>query len=229
MEKKQRLSDMVTDELLAMIRNEYPTGSRIPTEDKLCKMFSVSRVTIREAVTNLKSKGILEVRQGDGTYVKSLSPLSVVEPLVSLLSLKNVEIEKIYDVRILIEVKAAGICAEIGLSDEDTDRIVHLMDEMNQMAIDKKIYEYNKLDLEFHKTIVRCSGNEILYTINELLLDLTEETIQKTCNRLEHLVDSLVYHNKIFQAIKDGDKERAEKAMREHIEGGLNFIRNQNN
>ena len=224
-EQKQRLSDIVTEKLSTLIKNEYHEGSKIPTEDQLAKMFSVSRITVREAVSNLKTRGILEVRQGDGTYVKVLSPSALMQPIIPILALKNVDLEKIYEVRILIEVKAASICAKIGLSEENDKLIEDLMEQMNQRAMSKDIFEYNKLDLTFHKTIVRCCDNEILYTINEMLLDLIEETIQKTCVKLEHVVDSLIYHNKIFSAIRDRNPELAAKAMTEHIEGGLKFIR----
>lgn len=226
-ETKQLLSDVVAEKLSALIKEKYHEGDKIPTEPKLAEMFSVSRITIREAVSNLKSRGILEVRQGDGTYVKLLSPSDLIQPMAPIFALKNVEIDKIYEVRILIEVKAVDICASKGLSEEQNKIINELMEQMNQMAMQKNIFEYNKLDVMFHKTLVRCCGNEILYTINEMLLDLTEEAIQKSCTKLEHVVDSLIYHNKVLYAIRDKNPDLASKAMTEHIEGGLRFIKSQ--
>lgn len=71
--ERTSLSDRVAEELQAMIRSgEYKPGDKLPTEGELMEKFSVSRITVREAVRKLRTMGLVEVRQGDGTFVKEL-------------------------------------------------------------------------------------------------------------------------------------------------------------
>ncbi len=224
---KQKLSEKISDELQDLIISRYHQGEKIPTEDQLAKHFAVSRITIRAAVANLKSKGILEVRQGDGTYVGAPSPSSLIQPILPILKLKSADVVDIFEVRILIEVKAARSAADKGLPPKDLSQLNSILEQMNDAAMDKDIYRYNSLDLEFHKKIVQFSGNEVLSTIHELLIDLVEETIQQSCNIMEHLVESIIYHNHILKAISIHDGNEAAKAMEHHLEGGLNFIKEQ--
>ena len=222
---KERLGDRITTELQNLIFSQYKQGDKIPTEGVLAKQFSVSRITIREAITNLKSKGILDVRQGDGTFVSGLTPSSFMKPILPMLKLKNTDIEDIFEIRILIETQAARSAASRGLTEEETANLYEILKQMDQVAIDKNTVLYNTLDLDFHQCIARYSRNEVLSTIHELLLDLIKETIQKTCNGPEHILNSIIYHNRIVKAINERDSELAGQMMTRHITDGLEFIR----
>ncbi len=222
---RERLGDRVTNELQDMIFSEYKPGDKIPTEEILSKQFSVSRITVREAITNLKSKGILDVRQGDGTFVSKLTPSSFMKPILPMLKLKNTDIADIFEVRILIETKAAQLAATHGISKDELAKLNSLLKLLDQAAIDKNTILYNDLDLEFHQCIAHYSQNEVLSTIHELLLDLIKETIQKACSWPEHIISSIVFHKRIVQAISNQNPEKAGEMMCTHLTDGLAFIR----
>ncbi len=222
---RERLGDRITTEIQDLIFSEYKQGDKIPTEGELAKQFSVSRITIREAITNLKSKGILDVRQGDGTFVSGLTPSSFMKPILPMLKLRSTDIEDIFEVRILIETKAAQLAASKGLTAAESDKLAGILKYMDQAAIDKNTIHYNDLDLEFHQCIAEYSRNEVISTIHELLLDLIKETIQKACSWPEHIINSIIYHNRIVKAIVDQDPENAGKMMSRHLSDGLDFIR----
>ena len=222
---KERLGDRITTELQNLIFSPYNQGDKIPTEGILADQFSVSRITIREAITHLKSKGILDVRQGDGTFVSGLTPSSFMKPILPMLKLKKTDIEDIFEVRILIESQAARSAASRGLTAEETANLHDILKQMDQVAIEKNTILYNNLDLDFHQCIARYSHNEVLSTIHELLLDLIKETIQKTCNGPEHILNSIIYHNRIVKAIDERNSELAGQMMTHHITDGLEFIR----
>lgn len=100
---KVRLVDQVVAKIQEMISQKiYRPSEKLPVENELAEMFSVSRVTIREAFVKLSMIDIVDIRQGDGTFVKSVSPESFMKPLLTMLILDKKNLTDIYVTRIAI-------------------------------------------------------------------------------------------------------------------------------
>ena len=96
--------DIVTERLKDMIiSGTYKSGEKLPNEASLCEMFGVSRITIREAMKKLSMMGLLDIRQGKGTFVKSMDLSLFMKPLYQLIDFEEVDINAIFDARLYIE------------------------------------------------------------------------------------------------------------------------------
>lgn len=219
---KVRLADQVTSDLQAMIFNKYSPGDRLPVENELAQLFSVSRITIREAISKLSTMGIIDVRQGDGTFVKRLSPASFMQPMLPMLALSDVDLADVFDVRLLIESRAAELAAE-RITEEEQKKLQNTFDIMEQAALSNEIRKYNELDVQFHKEIAAISGNQVIAVICELITEMIRESIFYSCHIPSHIMNSVIYHNRIYNAIKDHNAPLAAQMMREHLRGGLAF------
>ncbi len=224
---KDRLSDQVARELQAMISNNiYKIGDKLPVENELAQMFNVSRITIREAVRMLSIMGVLDVRQGDGTFVKSLSPESFMKPLLPMLSLNKKNLEDIFEVRMLLECKVAELAA-LNANEEQLETLRDLLDKMEACALNNDLEVYNEYDARFHYEIACTSANEVLKTILELLGDMVKDAIKASISPPNAMMTSCIYHKKIYESILKRDPNSAVEYMRAHISGGAEYIRNQ--
>jgi len=222
---RERLSDQVADELQSMIyNNKYKIGDKLPVENDLAQMFRVSRITVREAVRKLSIMGILDVRQGDGTFVKCLSPESFMKPMLPMLSLDKKNLQDIFEVRLLIECKAAELAAE-NATPQQLQRVRRLLDQMDTCALGDDLDDYNEYDAQFHYEIAKCSGNEVLRTIQGLLFDMIKDAIHASTSPPNALVNSCIYHKRIYEALAAHDSKNASALMGAHIEGGADYIR----
>ena len=158
---KVRLADRVASDIQSMIFDKYQPGDKLPVENELAQLFSVSRVTVREAIKQLNTLGIVDVRQGDGTFVKQLSPASFMRPMLPMLTLSNVDLEDIFEARILIEGHAAECAAKLA-TDEEILRLKSTLDEMEQVAITGEILSYNECDVRFHNEIACYIHNQVI-------------------------------------------------------------------
>ncbi|MBQ6829966.1 MAG: FadR family transcriptional regulator [Clostridia bacterium] len=223
---KPRLADRVADELQMLIMNNYRPGDRLPIENELAEQFSVSRITIREAIRQLNTMGMVDVRQGDGTFVKELTPSSFMKPMLPMLALSNADVEDVFEVRLLIECKAVEYAAQRA-RDEELASLRTLVKEMEDVALAGDIVAYNEADARFHNAIAQCGHNPVISVIGELINDMIKESILRSCNTPGHILTSVVYHNRICQALCERDASEAMRLMSEHLLSGLAFVKQQ--
>lgn len=202
--KRYPLSKQVADKLEQMIEaGEYPVGERIPTEIELMDIFSVSRNTIREAVQSLNSAGVLDVRQGDGTYVRSSNRFN------ANMSMKyaQISIEDIREARNIMEVSIAGLAAQ-RRSDEDLTLIAEALDR--RKGLKENVKENTLADMEFHMAIAESCHNKILIDLYHSIWSYLESHIAE-----RHVETSLNFeqidelHDKLYRAILAGDPAAA--------------------
>ena len=202
--KRDSLSKQVSDKLESMIKNgEFSVGDRIPTEPELMEIFQVSRNTVREAVQSLTWAGILEVRQGDGTYVRSSDRFRAnMTQKYSQVSLSDIK-----EARNSLEVTIAHLAAQ-RRSDEDMDRIEEAFVRRSSLNTDLK--ENTRADMEFHIAIAGACHNSILFDLYQSISDYLESHIAERnmdSSMSPESIDNL--HTELFEAIKDGNPEKA--------------------
>lgn len=220
---KMRLADRVASDIQSMIFTKYQPGDKLPVENELAQLFSVSRVTVREAVKQLHTMGIVDVRQGEGTFVEQLTPSSFMRPMLPMLTLSNADLVDIFEVRLLIECWAAQRAAQQA-TDEELAHLKQTVDEMEEAALTGEIRRYNEIDVRFHNEIARFSHNEVIAVISELITDMIKESIFYSCSTPSHIVNSVVYHHRIYQALARRDSQEVSRLMSEHLTSGLSFV-----
>src|SRR5947208_5470507 len=153
----------VTDDAIDKIRERIVSGAwgpgdRLPKESELAAELGLSRNSLREAVRALSQLRVLEVRQGDGTYVSSLEPDLLLEStgFISHLLLGETEIE-LYEVRRILEAAAATLAAGRIDAQEKTELALSL----ERMREAKNVEELVEADVAFHAVIAKAAGNAV--------------------------------------------------------------------
>ena len=207
------LVPQIEDQLIMYIQQEQiEPGAKLPSEYKLAEKFGVGRSTIREAAKSLVSKGILEVKRGAGTFIKS-TEMVVNDPLgLSQFEDKYRLAMELFDVRILLEPEVAAVACK-NATEEDKERIKNLCDEVEQLYMEGK--NHIKKDMEFHEAIAKCSGNQVVEVLIPVILTAVTTFANLTNRKLQK--ETIETHREITDAIMRGDSMGAKCAMIMHL------------
>jgi GntR family transcriptional repressor for pyruvate dehydrogenase complex len=227
--ERPRRSAGVTQEAIERIRErvasgEWGPGTRLPREIDLAADLGLSRNSLREAVRALALARVLEVRQGDGTYVASLEPGELLEPTrFATHLLQGQTVLELFEVRRLLEPEAAALAA-LRADDGIKDLLGRELDRM--FAAGDRPEELVDADAAFHDVIGRAPGNAVL---RSLLQSLSTRTVRA---RLWHgIADrksldlARAEHTRIYEAIVGGDVDLARAATLLHIASNETWLR----
>lgn len=220
-----RLSEQLADALAAEIRaGRLSAGQKLPTEAALVERFKVSRTVVREALSRLKSLGLLDSRQGSGVYVREANEFAPLQfdPRHAR-SLQAVT--QMVEVRRALEAEAAELAAS-RRSAADLKRIKAAI-----AALEKAVRAGGDgvaQDVAFHRAIAQASGNPfILATLAYLAQYLHEATRVTRANeaRRNDLAEEVrAEHAKIVDAIEARDPARARLAAAAHMHNAIRRI-----
>src|SRR5882672_6904833 len=208
-----------------IVSSAWSAGDRLPKESELAAELGLSRNSLREAVRALSQLRVLEVRQGDGTYVSSLEPDLLLEStgFVSHLLLGETAVA-LSEVRRILEAAAAALAA----ARIDDDGKNQLRSSLELMREAQGVEELVEADVAFHAVIARASGNPVLVSL------LASLSIRMMRVRLWHgrtadnaLDGTREEHRRIYEAIMPGDPDLARAAATAHIASGERWLRRQ--
>lgn len=167
--KADNLYKKVISSIKALIRvGKLKSGDRLPTERNLVEMLGVSRTSIREALRVMEILGIVEIHVGKGTYVSDLSFESVANSISGMLYFENSNIDYLYEVREMIEVRNAGLAAERA-DEKDIDKIQKAKEELEE-AVEKP--GHGIIEEKFlHLAIAKATHNPILFGVLNLIIE----------------------------------------------------------
>lgn len=203
----------LVDQMIAVLRaniadGTWPVGSRIPAEPALVEQFGASRNTIREAVGALVQVGMLQRRQGSGTYVVSDSEVSDVIGA----RLTAADHRHCLELRLAIDVMAAELAARRRTDDAAAELLA--VAERRKAARGDQV-ALAAADLELHRAVVRASGNPLLVSVYDSLAGLLESAITENVTDLPGTYDD--QHEALVAAIVAGDPEAAANAARSFL------------
>lgn len=215
--RRERLGDQLYGRILEQIvSGELKEGDKLPSENRICQMFGVSRPTVREALMRLHADGVVVTRQGSGTYVQKrpsehLTRLAQVSDIAGML--------RCLEVRIALEGQSARLAAQRATPGEQ-QRIAAALDTL-RAAFDGKMVPA-RADYEFHLSIAKASGNLLFADLLEMLNATIEHAMTVALGitragskeRGRRVVEE---HEAIAEAIARGDGEAADLAMRYHL------------
>jgi DNA-binding FadR family transcriptional regulator len=196
-------------------------GEKLPAERQLIELLGVSRPTLREGIAALTAMGILEARQGAGTFVSDLDPARIVEPLVLIVNLNSEVLRELFDVRRILESGAIQIAAE-HIVDDELAELHRLLSELR--AARGSLKRFMKLDIEFHRTIHRASHNELLIALLESVGHLARESRAVTSQRPTVRTQAHRDHVQIVKALEARDPLAAREAMLAHLDHMRNAL-----
>ncbi|MET9542742.1 FadR/GntR family transcriptional regulator [Streptomyces sp. NPDC006553] len=202
--RRAGLSDQVIAELRNQITSgEWPVGSRIPTEPELVEQLGVARNTVREAVRALAHNGLLDIRQGSGTYVIATSELAGVMHRRFAAS----DPRHVAELRSTLESAAARLAAA-RRTERDLKQLDTLLVRREEAWESGDAERFVTADATFHHAVVAASGNEVLTELYADLGDLLREWLRDDVGQ-ELRPENWMDHARLVDAIREGEAERA--------------------
>lgn len=210
--RRTGLVDQVIDQMRELVAGgEWPVGQRIPPEPELVTALGVGRNTVREAVRALAHAGLLEVRQGDGTFVRATSELSG-----ALRRLCATELRDVLETRHAIEVEGARLAAA-RRTDTELAELAALLADRDQALADKDFDNLATKDVRFHLRLMECSHNAVLTELYRGFTEAVQSSVA-TAVDIQHPTGWHVSHAGLLDAIRDQNPDRAAREAGEFIE-----------
>ncbi|KOV84420.1 GntR family transcriptional regulator [Nocardia sp. NRRL S-836] len=186
----------------AITSGEWPVGQRIPPEPELVTALGVGRNTVREAVRALSHAGLLEVRQGDGTFVRATSEISG-----AVRRMCGTELREVLQVRRTLEVEGARLAAK-HRTDAELARLTELLHQRDAAMEAEQWAEVIEHDTAFHVLLVQCSHNTLLAELYRGLTEAVKASVAASVDTSSGGQDQ-VSHTGLLHAVRDGDQEKA--------------------
>ena len=222
-------TDLVLYGIKKMITDGHlQAGSRLPNEKGLAEELGTSRGSLREGVRALCIMGVLETRQGDGTYVTALDPSTLLAPMEFLVDLHSpANTGHLQSVRRILESESAANAA-LRMEPEDLQMAEKVLDSIECYLIGETPMDYDVVmdaDIQFHKIIASCSGNPALEALVEALGSRTiRSRTWRAISDKGALLDTQRDHRGILAALYEHEPEHARLRMAIHLLNVEEFI-----
>ena len=208
---KRSLVDQALDQLrLRITEGVWTVGQRLPTEPELSAELGISRNTVREAMRVLAFSGLIEIRQGDGSYLRA-----VIDPLDTLKALSRCSLEQARETRHILEVEAIGLAA-LRRTDED------LIELRKALSVSGDHYHgdldsYIACDLVFHRRLVDAAHNPTLSELYRYFSSVVGAQLRHCLNITPRRQEVFDLHIALLDAVEQRDPERAKALSRQLI------------
>ncbi|WP_307730099.1 FadR/GntR family transcriptional regulator [Peribacillus sp. AS_2] len=219
--KPKKIYEEVSDELYEMIRSgSLKPGEQLDSIQQLAENFQVGRPAIREALSALSSMGLIEIKQGEGTFVKTFDPAIMNHPLSAALLMDQDNIKHLLEVRKILESGTAEVAAK-KRTEENLIELKDMLFNMEKVSDDEELSD--KADISFHVAVANASQNELLITLMNHVSELMTEKmrdIRRAALYSEEMTLKQLYqqHVRIYDAIVAQDEDGARSAMLFHLQ-----------
>lgn len=213
--KSTRIYEEIVRQIKAMIaEGRLQSGDRLPPERDLAEKFVVSRTSVREALRALESLGLVEIRPGEGTFVREVSVDALVAPLALVMASGREAIAELFEARSILEPAIAGLAARRA-TPEEIEEMARILDaqareiEAGRTGLPQ--------DAEFHAAIAAAAHNRAISRLVHGIMDLLTQSREESLSAAGRPTRSHEDHRRVLEAIRRRDAEGAERAMREHL------------
>jgi GntR family transcriptional regulator, transcriptional repressor for pyruvate dehydrogenase complex len=216
--KSVRLYEQIAEALRSrIVQGELLLGEKLPTEREIATRYGVSRNVVREAVRALAKDGLVDVRQGSGTYVADGTSRAFGNSMELALAVSDAprKFFRLIEVRQMLEPSVAALAAERATPED----VVMLRKEVAIMdGAGEDVEAFIAADQRFHMIIAKATGNDLVPLILNPVVDLLDEQ-RRRLFFIEHSASSAQdFHRKILAAIEKRNGRAAFAAMRAHLE-----------
>ncbi|MCQ6279860.1 FadR/GntR family transcriptional regulator [Bacillus sp. EB600] len=219
--KPKKIYEEVAETIYEMIRNgQLKPGQKLDSVQQLAESFQVGRSAIREALTSLRAMGLVDMRQGEGTFIREFDTDQITFPLSTVILMNQEDIANLLEVRKIIELGTAAAAAK-RRTNQHLMAMEKALEEMKAASGNEELGE--GADLQFHLAIAEASQNALLLNLMNHVSSMTEEAMKETRKvwlfskqtTLEKLAEQ---HDAIYKAIKERNEEQARYFMKIHLE-----------
>ena len=210
--KKRSVADSVADELQrAISAGKYRPGDRLPSENQLCAQLGVSRVSVRAALARLQSLGLVESRQGEGTFVCRASGAAPLRQMVPFAALTRLDRVNVTEFRRIVEVESAALAADRA----DAGMVRSMFAACDAMAGAQEMADIAAWDMEFHRLVAEATRNEIIIKVFDVLRPTYLALLEGNVRQLG--AQGAAAHRRITEAIELRRPDAARQAMLDHL------------
>jgi len=208
---KRSLVDQALEQLRWRItEGKWAIGERLPTEPELAAELGISRNTVREAMRVLAFSGLIEIRQGDGSYLRSMT-----DPLGAMRALSHCTLEQAQETRQILEVEAVGL-ASVRRTEADLTAL-HEALKASAVLYHGDLEAYISADLVFHKRLVDAAHNPALSELYQYFSAIVGAQLRQTLNISPRRQAVFDLHIALLEAVEHQDPERAKSLCRQLI------------
>ncbi|MHC6227168.1 FadR/GntR family transcriptional regulator [Pseudomonas sp. X10] len=209
---KRSLVEQAVEQLRERIAGgAWAVGQRLPTEPELATELGISRNTVREAMRVLAFSGLVEIRQGDGSYLRT-----ALDPLTAVQALSQCTPEQARETRHILEAEAIGLAA-LRRTEED---LRGLREALRRSAghFHGDLDAYIECDLMFHQRLIDAAHNPALSELYRYFSGVVAAALQRNMSTVPRCQAVFDLHEQILDAVEQRDPERAKALSRTLIE-----------
>lgn len=215
--KKGSIVNLVRHQIISMIGDgQLRPNEKLPSEKELQTLMNISRTALREAISSMVHEGFLEVRRGQGTFVRTLDSSTAISNNVLTVLLIAENLREIQDVRRILEPEIVARVANT-CSLDDLDELEGLLDQSYEVAANSKrsIFE---LSWEFHHMLAGLAGNSALTTLMNVIYEMVKEAERPIYERHFNPLKDIAEHREIITTLRKKDPDLARASMINHLD-----------
>jgi GntR family transcriptional regulator, transcriptional repressor for pyruvate dehydrogenase complex len=221
--KSTRIYEEIIRQVKLMIaEGRLKSGDQLPPERELAEKFLVSRTSVREALRALESLGLVQIRPGEGTFVREISVDALVEPLALVMLSQREALGELFEARRLIEPAIAELAATRATPEEIQEMERILEEQAKEVGRGRTGLVQ---DAQFHAAIGTAAHNRAITRIAHAIMDLLTQSREESLNTPGRPERSHQSHREILKAITERNGPAARQAMVEHLDTVEKLVR----
>ncbi|MCL6611775.1 MAG: FadR family transcriptional regulator [Peptococcaceae bacterium] len=218
--KTKKIYEEIIEQVKVLIaEGALSPGDRLISERELADKLQVGRSAVREAFRALEAMGIIEIRPGEGTFIREANTLPFMEVLAHLLVTEQNSVRELLELRKILEVESAGLAA-LRHTAEEIEKMERHLEQMRLDILNGELGE--QADMNFHYAIAEATHNSLLLKLMNAIADTMRTGLRQAREKLYRTPGTperlLREHIEICHQIKKSNVEGARRAMLEHLE-----------
>jgi GntR family transcriptional repressor for pyruvate dehydrogenase complex len=219
--KARRIYEEIVEQIKQLMAGgKLKPGDKLLSERELAEQLQVSRASVREAIRALEMMGFMEIRPGDGTFIRNTNADDIIMPLAMFLAVEKSSLLEMFEIRRIFETSTAGLAAERA-SEEEVLQIKTSLEKMKESFNAKDSEKGEEYDAAFHYGIAEATHNGLLIRLFRTISEEFSRAISVARRQLylgeENPQKILDQHFRIYEAIKNHNPELASQCMLEHL------------
>ncbi len=220
--KTKRLYEEIVEQIKQLITNgKLKPGDRLLAERELAEQFQVSRASVREAIRTLEMLGVIDIRPGEGTFVRSSETDDIIRPLAMFLAVERSSLLDMFEMRRIFETATAGLAAERA-TQEELDQVESMLESMRERLNVQDPEKGEEFDAAFHYAVAEAAHNSLL---TKLFKTVSEEFAKANSvarrqlyhDNIQNAQKIIDQHSEILEAIRSRQPRAASEAMLAHL------------
>jgi GntR family transcriptional repressor for pyruvate dehydrogenase complex len=220
--RTKRLYEEIVEQIKVLITDgRLKPGDKLLAERELAEQFQVSRASVREAIRTLEMLGVIDIRPGEGTFVRGTETDDIIRPLAMFLAVERSSLLDMFEMRRIFETATARLAAERA-SQEELDQIEAMLENMRERLNVQDPEKGEEFDAAFHYAVAEATHNSLL---TKLFKTVSEEFAKANSvarrqlyhDNIQNAQKIIDQHSEILEAIRSRSPQVASEAMLAHL------------